>query len=110
MRWQVLISSDVMRGFHDLLILSLLEERDSYGYEIGKEIKLRAEDVYQLKETTLYSVFARLEKNGWISSYDTQETHGRKRVNYTITSDGRQEFKRRKEEWSLIKNLMKQFI
>lgn len=62
MRWQVLISSDVMRGFHDLLILSLLEERDSYGYEIGKEIKLRAEDVYQLKETTLYSAFANLRK------------------------------------------------
>lgn len=105
-----LISSDVMRGFHDLLILSLLAEGDSYAYEIGKEIKLRAAELYQLKETTLYSAFSRLEKNGWISSYDTQETHGRKRVNYTITSDGRKEFKRRKEEWSLITNLMTQFI
>lgn len=99
-----------MRGFNDLLILSILAEGDSYGYQIGKEIKERAENIYQLKETTLYSAFGRLEKNGWISSYDTQETHGRKRVNFTITSAGRQELIRRKKEWLLIKRLMTQFI
>jgi len=63
------ISSDVIRGYVDTIILSLLIEGDSYGYEISKNIRIKTDELYVIKETTLYSAFARLEKNGYIKSY-----------------------------------------
>ena len=56
------ISSDVIRGYNDTIILYLLLDRPSYGYEISKQIKLISEEKYVIKETTLYSAFNRLEK------------------------------------------------
>ena len=56
------ISSDVIRGYNDTIILYLLLDRPSYGYEISKQIKQISEEKYVIKETTLYSAFTRLEK------------------------------------------------
>ena len=60
-----MISSDVIRGYNDTIILFLLLDGPSYGYEISKMIRELSEDKYIIKETTLYSAFSRLEKNGY---------------------------------------------
>lgn len=57
-----MISSDVIRGYNDIMILCLLLDGDSYGYEISKRINEIIEEKYKMKETTLYSAFTRLEK------------------------------------------------
>ena len=56
-----MISSDVIRGYNDTIILFLLLEYDSYGYEISKRIKELSQEKYIIKETTLYSAFNRLQ-------------------------------------------------
>lgn len=94
-----MISSDVIRGYNDLIVLSLLLEKDSYGYEISGEIEKRTEKNYVIKETTLYSTFNRLEKNGYIASYYGNETFGRRRTYYTITSSGRAYYSEKCTEW-----------
>ena len=48
------ISSDVIRGYNDTIILFFLREEPSYGYEISKNIKAMSENKYLIKETTLY--------------------------------------------------------
>ena len=58
------ISSDVIRGYNDTMILFILMEEPSYGYEISKKIRALSEEKYIIKETTLYSAFTRMEKNG----------------------------------------------
>ena len=60
-----MIGSDVIRGYSDTILLSLLAEGDSYGYQLSRSIRERSGGAYQMKETTLYSAFARLEKNGF---------------------------------------------
>ena len=57
------ISSDVIRGYNDTMILCILMKGPSYGYEISKQIKTISEEKYVIKETTLYSAFTRIEKN-----------------------------------------------
>lgn len=57
-----MISSDVIRGYNDIMILCLLLDGDLYGYEISKRINEITEEKYKMKETTLYSAFTRLEK------------------------------------------------
>ena len=69
----VSISSDVIRGYNDTMILFLLKIAPSYGYEISKNIKALTSEKYVIKETTLYSAFTRMEENGYVESY-SQET------------------------------------
>ena len=63
------ISSDVIRGYNDTMILYLLLDQPSYGYEISRQIKTLSHEKYIIKETTLYSAFTRMEKNGYITSF-----------------------------------------
>lgn len=101
-----MIGSDVMRGYNDSIILFLLLEHDSYGYEISKEIQQRTGGIYSMKETTLYSAINRLEKNGFIASYQGQESHGKPRTYFKITSAGRAYYQQKCTEWKLTKQVV----
>lgn len=105
-----MISSDVIRGYNDLIILSLLLEAPSYGYEISKRISVLSDGKYLIKETTLYSAFNRLQKQNFIESYSDTSPHGRSRTYYRITDGGRDYYIEKCEEWELTKDVINQFI
>ena len=105
------ISSDVIRGYNDTIILYLLLDGPSYGYEISKRIRTGAEEKYIIKETTLYSAFTRMEKNGFIESFVDQDlAGGKKRTYYRITPAGREYYRAKCEEWTLTKEVIEKFI
>lgn len=107
------ISSDVIRGYNDTMILSILLQEPSYGYEISKQIKTITDGKYVIKETTLYSAFTRMEKNGYIESFVASqdlEGNGKKRTYYRITDAGRDFYKDKCEEWELTKDVVEKFI
>lgn len=104
-----MISSDGIRGYNDMIILCLVFYEPSYGYQISKEIKARAQGKYVIKETTLYSAFARLEKGGYIESFFGSETNGRQRTYYRITDLGREYYLDKCREWELTKEVVDQF-
>lgn len=104
------ISSDVIRGYNDTMILFLLMDRDSYGYEISKSIRQLSRDKYVIKETTLYSAFTRLEKNGYVQSYTKMAENGKKRTYYQITKAGREYYHAKCREWLLTKEVVEHFI
>ncbi|MEA4811525.1 MAG: PadR family transcriptional regulator [Anaerolineaceae bacterium] len=105
-----MISSDVIRGYTDTMILFLLLDEASYGYEISKQIRTLTEERYVMKETTLYSAFTRLEENGYIESFYGSETNGKRRTYYRITSIGRAYYEVKKAEWSLTQDVINKFI
>ncbi len=105
-----MISSDVIRGYNDLIILSLLLDKPSYGYDISKQIRKISDDRYIIKETTLYSAFNRLLKQGFIESYSDISPHGRSRTYYRILGIGRDYYHEKCEEWKLTKDVINQFI
>lgn len=105
-----MISSDVIRGYNDTIILFLLLDKPSYGYEISKKIKEISKEKYIIKETTLYSAFTRLEKNGYIESFPGTETNGKKRTYYKITELGICYYKDKYQEWQLTKEVVEKFI
>lgn len=107
------ISSDVIRGYNDTMILYILRKEPSYGYEISKTIKQMTDEKYLIKETTLYSAFTRMEKNGYIESYIAEPDvngNGKKRTYYRITDAGRQYYEEKCEEWFLTKDVVENFI
>ena len=105
-----MISSDVIRGYNDTIILFLLKNAPSYGYEISKEIRRISDEKYVIKETTLYSAFTRMEKNGYIESFSGNETSGKKRTYYRITDSGEEHFKKKCEEWNVTKEVIDKFV
>lgn len=104
------ISSDVIRGYNDTIILFILLDEPSYGYEISKRIRALSEDKYIIKETTLYSAFTRMEKNGYVESYSQSAENGKKRTYYRITELGRQYYSTKCAEWNLTKEVVEKFI
>lgn len=105
------ISSDVIRGYNDTMILFLLLDNPSYGYEISKKIKQLSDGKYIIKETTLYSAFSRMEKNGYVESFSKDdENTGKKRTYYRITEKGMVYYKEKQEEWVLTKEVVERFI
>lgn len=105
-----MISSDVIRGYNDLIILGLLLKKPSYGYDISRQIREITDDRYIIKETTLYSAFNRLMKQMYIQSYTDLSPQGRQRTYYRITDTGRNYYHEKCEEWELTKEVINQFI
>lgn len=104
------ITSDLLRGHTDTIILTHLLNMDSYGYEINKFIQEKTGNRYELKEATLYSSFRRLEEAGMIKSYWGDETTGARRRYYSITELGRQVYKKNKEDWEESKGIIDKLL
>jgi PadR family transcriptional regulator PadR len=106
----VVISSDAVRGYIDVMILCILSEQDSYGYEISKRITVKTGGTYSIKETTLYSAFTRLENGGYISSYYGTESGGKRRTYYRVTPEGHTFYYEKCMEWKQIKDVVDRFV
>ncbi len=105
-----MISSDVIRGYNDTIILFLLWDKPSYGYEVSKRISDISNEKYIIKETTLYSAFNRLKKKGYVESFSGSETQGRPRTYYKVTDKGRMYYKEKCKEWQITKVVIDKFI
>ncbi|CAN7277800.1 PadR family transcriptional regulator [Paenibacillus sp. LjRoot153] len=97
------ISKELMKGSTVILILTLLDRKDMYGYEMTKEMEKHSEGVFTLKEGTLYPILHSLESESFVEAY-WDEKDGRKRKYYRITKQGKGELKVKKQEWSLFRN------
>ena len=104
------LSSDLLRGHTDTIILKLLMGGDKYGYEIIKLVYEHAKDMYELKEATMYSSLKRLENDRHISSYWGSETQGGRRKYYQITESGRELYKANKQNWDFAKQILDKLL
>lgn len=93
------VDKGYMSGSSRLLVLSLLNEKPYYGYELIKELKARSNNVFDMKEGTLYPILHKLENDNFIIS-SNQEVGGRVRKVYSITPKGAKMFVKEKEDWS----------
>jgi DNA-binding PadR family transcriptional regulator len=104
------LTSDLLRGHTDTMILKLLSDGDKYGYEITKLIYELSNQEYELKEATMYSSFKRLEQDGHISSYWGDETQGGRRKYYHITSGGQKQYETNRQNWNYAKKILEKLV
>ncbi len=104
------LSSDLLRGHTDTIILKLLMNGDKYGYAIIKLVYEHTHQLYELKEATMYSSLKRLENDGHITSYWGDETNGGRRKYYRITASGRTLYNENKQNWVYTKRILDQLI
>lgn len=90
----------------DLIILSILNVNDCYGYEIVKLAKEISDEAIILKEGSLYPIFYRLLKMNYISNYN-KTIHNRTRVYYKIEDLGKEYlYKSRKQYKQVIQGTL----
>lgn len=96
------IDKGLIGGSTVLLVLTLLNESDKYGYEIIKELEIRSDKTFQFKEGTLYPVLHKLENDGFVKSYMAKGETGKERRYYQITKDGIKQLEDEKEKWKVF--------
>ena len=82
------------RGLLDVCVLAAIKDKDSYGYQIIKDMKPYVE----ISESTLYPILRRLEA-GKLLTVRSAEHNGRLRKYYHITPLGLQRIEDFKEDW-----------
>ena len=107
---EAVLSSDLLRGHTDTIVLRILMRGDAYGFEIYNRILERTGEQYELKETTLYSSYKRLEAEGCIKSYWGDETQGARRKYYSITDRGRRQFAQNLRDWQFTQKIINELL
>ena len=103
------VEKSLLSGSTPMLILSLLRDRDMYGYEMVAELAKRSDDTFLLKEGTLYPLLHTMEKNKWLTSYTSPTPSGRERKYYRITPSGIMRLDAFAEEWKEMMHIY-QFV
>ena len=105
-----LFDKEKVKGYIDPILLSLLDQGPSYGYEMARSARERTTGSFELKEATLYLSLKRLEQKKWVESWSSEEYGGGKRKYYELTALGRQELTDKKREWMEVRNVLDAFL
>lgn len=92
------IDKTLLSGSMGTMLLKLLSEKDMYGYEMIATLRLRSQNVFELKAGTLYPLLHAMEAKNYLTSYE-QDVAGKVRKYYSITDDGRRFLKSKMDEW-----------
>jgi transcriptional regulator len=82
----------------EMLILEVIAQGPSYGYEITQTVSERSEGYFELREGSLYPALHRMERQKLLRS-SWREADGRRRKYYELTDAGRTELASRKQSW-----------
>ena len=83
------------KGVMEIVVLSMLQRKDFYGYELVTEISKYIE----MSEGTIYPLLNRFKKDGLVETYLAESHSGPPRKYYQITKDGKVEYQESVREW-----------
>ena len=96
------LTEDLVAASAVPLILSILEEGESYGYAIIQRVRELSGGEIEWTDGMLYPVLHRLEVQGYIASSWRTSENGRERKYYALKRDGRAALRAQKEQWQLV--------
>jgi transcriptional regulator len=86
----------------EMLVLEVIAQGPSYGYEIAQTVAGRSEGTFEMKEGSLYPALHRLERDKLVSAaWKTTDKRRRARV-YSLTAAGRKRLGEATESWSAL--------
>src|ERR1700752_5186683 len=93
------LSSEMLKGTLDMMILCTLVAGDAHGHTIAKVIERSSEDVLEVEQGSLYPALHRLEDRGWVSSYWGASENNRKAKFYRLTPAGKKQLRSEVGRW-----------
>lgn len=98
-----------MNGVPELLILSLLQQEEMYGYEIVQAIRSRTDAVIAFGEGVVYPVLHGLERDGALRSR-RKTVRGRSRIYYSVTLVGSRRLADLSEVWTNLTTAIQKML
>ena len=104
-------SQQLKKGVLEMLVLKLICDRPTYGYDLLLRLKEQSESRFALKEGTLYPILYRLEDDGLITAKWSQgEGRTAPKKIYEATEAGREENLRRQILWREFERTVNTFL
>lgn len=101
------MDTQLKKGVLELCVLSILNSKDCYGYELVQTIS----DSIAISEGTIYPLLRRLRNEGSLETYLQESTDGPPRKYYRLTRTGHQTFEKNRLEWQTffqnVNNILK---
>ncbi len=102
-----MISTQLLKGVLDSVILIIISESETYGYDIIENLE---ELGLKIQEGTVYPILIRLEKKGYLKSKRKKSEIGPLRKYLSITEAGLEEIERFKLEWGQLSDLVEKIM
>lgn len=99
------ISSDLIRGHIDTIILYSLLENDKHAQQISDYIENKSNNEYKINQATLYSSLKRLESLKHVESYWNDAKIGRRKY-FHLTEKGKSVVETNLSSWSYSKQII----
>ena len=94
------------KGVLELCTLTLLAEKNRYGYELVNEISKKI----SISEGTIYPLLRRLKNDGCVTTYLEESKEGAPRKYYQLTESGTRMEKDLKDEWKSFVRKVNSFL
>lgn len=102
-------TQQLKKGVLDMVVLRLIADADTYGYEIIQKLEQTGGPCFRLKDGTLYPVLYRLEDSGYIrSAWQMNEGRTNPKKYYSITPEGMQKYKEYWKAWNEFNGYVRQ--
>ncbi|MCC6319415.1 MAG: PadR family transcriptional regulator [Gemmatimonadaceae bacterium] len=93
------VSTDVIQGTLDMLILKTLSLQPLHGFGIGRRIEQVSRGVFKVNPGSLLTALQRLERGGFLDA-EWQETENARRARvYSLTRAGRKRLDDETADW-----------
>lgn len=89
----------LLQGTLDLIVLQLLRDEPTNGYDLMLRIQAISKDVLNVNAGSLYPALYRLEGRGLVRSEWAETSAGRKAKVYALTTAGRKQLATERDSW-----------
>lgn len=89
------MNTQFKKGVLELCVLTLLKQKDSYGYELAEKIS----SCIEIAEGTLYPILRKLKSEGLCETYISEQSAGPPRKYYRLTKEGMCVEQETKRDW-----------
>jgi PadR family transcriptional regulator PadR len=93
-------TTQLLKGVLDLAVLAVVDGEDGYGYDIVR--RLRDGGLSDVGDASVYGTLRRLYSAGALTSYVVPSESGPHRKYYGITSTGRAQLKKQRDDWDVF--------
>ena len=94
------------KGVIELCILSILNKKDMYGYELSEYISNKID----ISDGTVYPILRKLKADGLVKTYLSEDSGGPPRKYYAITQTGKEQFNLDSNDWLNFVEIVKKII
>lgn len=104
------MSTDLLQGTLDLLILKTLSLAPAHGWGIAQRIRQVSGEVFAVNQGSLYPALARLEHKGWLEGAEGLAENGRKVKVYQLTKKGHYQLAEEQANWDRVAGAMTRIL